>query len=227
MAKRDGAAEERDDGAEAAAHIIARWRRLAERGEGGRHRGLRRRRRDRDAAARRGDAGALPAPPTTASSGSAPRPAWRLLGGAGGRRAASQGLVSLGIASAFANLVAKPLTTRRRPEREELEELARRHVPMPRTSSFPSGHTASAFAFATGAGHAAAGALGAAAGAGDAGRLFPRPYRRPLSRRCAGRRVHRRQRRRARPAACSAAAADVEGRLRHASIFPERMRSLD
>ncbi len=77
-----------------------------------------------------------------------------ILGGAGGRRAARRGLVSLGVASAFANLVAKPLTTRRRPERVELEELSRRHVPMPRSSSFPSGHTASAFAFATGAGQA-------------------------------------------------------------------------
>jgi membrane-associated phospholipid phosphatase len=75
-----------------------------------------------------------------------------LLGGNGGRRAAIHGLASLGLASAFANLVAKPLTTRRRPEREELEVLARRQVPMPRSSSFPSGHTASAFAFATGAG---------------------------------------------------------------------------
>jgi undecaprenyl-diphosphatase len=75
-----------------------------------------------------------------------------VLGGPGGRRAATRGLASLGAASAFANLVAKPLTTRRRPEREELEVLARRHVPMPRSSSFPSGHTASAFAFATGAG---------------------------------------------------------------------------
>jgi membrane-associated phospholipid phosphatase len=75
-----------------------------------------------------------------------------LLGGPGGRRAAVSGLASLGLASAFANLVAKPLTTRRRPERQELEELRRRHVPMPRSSSFPSGHTASAFAFATGAG---------------------------------------------------------------------------
>ena len=77
-----------------------------------------------------------------------------LLGGPGGRRAAVGGLASLGLASAFANLVAKPLTTRRRPERQELEELARRHVPMPHSSSFPSGHTASAFAFATGAGAA-------------------------------------------------------------------------
>jgi undecaprenyl-diphosphatase len=76
------------------------------------------------------------------------------LGGPRGRRAAIAGLASLGLASAFANLVAKPLTTRRRPEREELEVLARRHVPMPRSSSFPSGHAASAFAFATGAGSA-------------------------------------------------------------------------
>jgi undecaprenyl-diphosphatase len=76
-------------------------------------------------------------------------------GGPRGRRAAVRGLASLGIASAFANLVAKPLTTRRRPEREELEMLVRRHVPMPRSSSFPSGHTASAFAFATGIGQVA------------------------------------------------------------------------
>jgi undecaprenyl-diphosphatase len=77
-----------------------------------------------------------------------------LLGGPGGRLAAWRGLVSLGIASGFANLLAKPLATRRRPPRREAEELARRHVQMPRSSSFPSGHTASAFAFATGAGTA-------------------------------------------------------------------------
>jgi membrane-associated phospholipid phosphatase len=77
-----------------------------------------------------------------------------MLGGAEGRHAATRGLASLGISSAFANLVAKPLTTRRRPEREELKVLARRHVPMPRSSSFPSGHAASAFAFATGVGQA-------------------------------------------------------------------------
>lgn len=75
-------------------------------------------------------------------------------GGSDGRRAAARGLASLGIASAVANLAAKPLTHRRRPDRRERQELAERHVPMPRTSSFPSGHTASAFAFATGAGAA-------------------------------------------------------------------------
>jgi undecaprenyl-diphosphatase len=77
-----------------------------------------------------------------------------LLGGPRGRLAARRGLVSLGIASGFANLLAKPLTTRRRPARQESEELARRHVQMPRSSSFPSGHSASAFAFATAAGAA-------------------------------------------------------------------------
>jgi membrane-associated phospholipid phosphatase len=77
-----------------------------------------------------------------------------LCGGSGGRRAARRGVASLTLASGFANLVAKPLTTRRRPDREELEVLERRHVPMPRTSSFPSGHSASAVAFATGAGQA-------------------------------------------------------------------------
>lgn len=73
-------------------------------------------------------------------------------GGPRGRRAAGRGLISLGAASALANLLAKPLAVRRRPAREEHEVLARRHVPMPRSSSFPSGHTASAFAFATAAG---------------------------------------------------------------------------
>lgn len=74
-----------------------------------------------------------------------------LLGGPSGRLAARRGLVSLGIASAFANLVAKPLSARRRPARKEAGQFARRHVQMPRSSSFPSGHAASAFAFATGA----------------------------------------------------------------------------
>jgi membrane-associated phospholipid phosphatase len=75
-----------------------------------------------------------------------------LLGETSGRRAARRGLVTLGIASATANTVLKPLTRRRRPERAELTSLAARHVPLPRSSSFPSGHSASAFAFAVGAG---------------------------------------------------------------------------
>jgi membrane-associated phospholipid phosphatase len=78
--------------------------------------------------------------------------AMALLGGPRGRRAACNGLLSLSVASGSAHL-AKLLTTRRRPARREAEELARRHVQMPRSSSFPSGHAASAFAFATGAGN--------------------------------------------------------------------------
>jgi undecaprenyl-diphosphatase len=73
-----------------------------------------------------------------------------LLGGPRGRFAARKGLVSLGIASGFANLLAKPLSARRRPARDD-EGLVSRHVQMPCSSSFPSGHAASAFAFATGA----------------------------------------------------------------------------
>ena len=117
-----------------------------------------------------------------------------LLGGPSGRLAARKGLVSLGIASGFANLIAKPLSARRRPARRETEELASRHVQMPRSSSFPSGHSASAFAFASRRRRRAADALGAAAGPGDAGRVLPDPYWCPLSRRRARGGVYRGQR---------------------------------
>ena len=74
-----------------------------------------------------------------------------LAGDERGRLAAKRGLVALTLASATANLLGKPLSRRRRPMPAEVEVLARRRVPMPRSSSFPSGHTASAFAFATAA----------------------------------------------------------------------------
>lgn len=61
--------------------------------------------------------------------------------------------MSIGAASAFTNLVAKPLTVRRRPNREGLAIFETRHVPMPRSTSFPSGHASSGFAFATGVAH--------------------------------------------------------------------------
>ncbi|HEX6460809.1 MAG TPA: phosphatase PAP2 family protein [Thermoleophilaceae bacterium] len=76
-----------------------------------------------------------------------------LAGGARGRRAAANGLLSVGATSAFVNVVIKPLGTRRRPDREANEVPFARHVPMPASSSFPSGHSAAAFAFATGVGH--------------------------------------------------------------------------
>lgn len=76
-----------------------------------------------------------------------------LIGGRRGRLSASRGLVSIGAASSVANAVAKPLSRRRRPDREALAVIDARHVPMPSSSSFPSGHAASAFAFATGVSH--------------------------------------------------------------------------
>src|SRR3954447_14209246 len=73
-------------------------------------------------------------------------------GGDAGRPAATDGLISVAATSAFVNLVAKPLGRRRRPDRVAQEVPVARHVEMPASSSFPSGHSASAFAFATGVG---------------------------------------------------------------------------
>jgi PAP2 superfamily len=71
-------------------------------------------------------------------------------GGARGRRAAVNGLASTALTSAAVNLVLKPLGARRRPDRATHNIPVTRHVTMRRTTSFPSGHAASAFAFATG-----------------------------------------------------------------------------
>ena len=79
-------------------------------------------------------------------------------GGARGRRAAVDGLASTALASAVANLVLKPLSRRRRPDRATHQVPLTRHVAMPRTPSLPSGHAASATAFATGVAIAAPGA---------------------------------------------------------------------
>ena len=70
--------------------------------------------------------------------------------GAPGRRAAFTGLASVAVSSAVVNLVIKPLSRRRRPDRSDV--VAARQAPMPGSTSFPSGHSASAFAFATGVG---------------------------------------------------------------------------
>ena len=70
-----------------------------------------------------------------------------------GRRAAAQGLVSLGVTATVVNVAVKPLARRRRPDRLGGEVPLARHVRMPSTRSFPSGHSAAAFAFATGVGH--------------------------------------------------------------------------
>jgi undecaprenyl-diphosphatase len=71
-----------------------------------------------------------------------------LLGGNHGRRAAAEGVVSIAVTSATVNLGLKSIHRRRRPDRVEGDGLPSRHVPMPASTSFPSGHAASAFAFA-------------------------------------------------------------------------------
>ena len=70
------------------------------------------------------------------------------LGGPSGRRAAKTGLVALGINSVVVNLPMKVASGRARPDREAASVPEARHVPMPTSTSFPSGHSASAFAFA-------------------------------------------------------------------------------
>lgn len=78
-----------------------------------------------------------------------------LAGGARGRRAAVDGMASLALTSAIVNGLFKPLGGRRRPKREMHDVPAARRVRMPLTRSFPSGHAASAFAFAGGVATAA------------------------------------------------------------------------
>jgi membrane-associated phospholipid phosphatase len=74
-------------------------------------------------------------------------------GGTTGRRAASMGLASVAVTATVVNLLMKPLGRRRRPDRFAQGVPEARHVRMPISSSFPSGHAAAAFAFATGVGH--------------------------------------------------------------------------
>jgi undecaprenyl-diphosphatase len=70
-----------------------------------------------------------------------------------GRCAAVHGLASVGVTASLVNLVAKPLGSRKRPDRVAEQVPSARHVRMPSSTSFPSGHSAAAFAFATGVGH--------------------------------------------------------------------------
>ena len=76
-----------------------------------------------------------------------------LVGGHSGRRAAVRGLISIGVTSAVVNVVVKRLGRRPRPERPANHE-PERQIPMPTSLSFPSGHSAAAFAFSAGVGSA-------------------------------------------------------------------------
>ena len=71
------------------------------------------------------------------------------VGGRTGRRAAVTGLVAVGLDSALVNIGFKFAARRTRPDRDAAGVPADRRVPMPHSASFPSGHSASAFAFAT------------------------------------------------------------------------------
>jgi len=75
-----------------------------------------------------------------------------LVGGRRGRRAAASGLAAVGLTSGLVNVALKPVWRRRRPARHEHPVVPARQVRMPASTSFPSGHSASAFAFAVGAG---------------------------------------------------------------------------
>ncbi|MFJ1967707.1 phosphatase PAP2 family protein [Streptomyces sp. NPDC087903] len=68
------------------------------------------------------------------------------------RRAAVLGVAAIGVASTTANLLGKRLVRRARPHRAADSPFPGRHVPMPESASFPSGHTASAVAFAAAVG---------------------------------------------------------------------------
>jgi membrane-associated phospholipid phosphatase len=70
--------------------------------------------------------------------------------GVRGRRAAINGLASIAVTSAVVNPLLKPLGRRHRPHRATQHVPITRQVTMPRSPSFPSGHAASASAFATG-----------------------------------------------------------------------------
>lgn len=71
-------------------------------------------------------------------------------GGPRGRDAAVDGLASVALTSAVVNGALKPLARRRRPDRDTFNVPVGRQVTMPASRSFPSGHAASAFAFAAG-----------------------------------------------------------------------------
>jgi undecaprenyl-diphosphatase len=75
-----------------------------------------------------------------------------LFGGARGRRAAVTGVAAIGATSFVVNQPMKLAGGRRRPDRTHLGVPENRWVSMPSSTSFPSGHSASAAAFAVSVG---------------------------------------------------------------------------
>jgi membrane-associated phospholipid phosphatase len=95
--------------------------------------------------------------------------AMAVAGGPAGRRAAGAGLVALAVdAAVVVNIGLKVAARRGRPDRDSAGVPTARRVPMPASTSFPSGHSASGFAFTNAVAHtlpAAAGPLGLLASA--------------------------------------------------------------
>jgi membrane-associated phospholipid phosphatase len=73
-------------------------------------------------------------------------------GGRDGRHAAVRGTLAIGVTSALVNLQVKSLWIRPRPDRAGAGVPEQRDVRMPDSTSFPSGHAASGFAFASAVG---------------------------------------------------------------------------
>jgi len=73
-------------------------------------------------------------------------------GGPAGRRAAVRGTAAIGVTSALVNLAVKFAWSRPRPDRAGAGVPDQRNVRMPSSTSFPSGHAASGFAFASAVG---------------------------------------------------------------------------
>jgi undecaprenyl-diphosphatase len=69
------------------------------------------------------------------------------LGGSSGRRTAVTAMGAVAVNSVVVNLPMKMLGRRARPDRTAARVSPARHVPMPVSPTFPSGHGASAFAF--------------------------------------------------------------------------------
>ena len=70
-------------------------------------------------------------------------------GGRTGRREAVRGTLAIGVTSALINLDVKSVWSRPRPDRAGAGVPEQRNVRMPTSTSFPSGHAASGFAFAS------------------------------------------------------------------------------
>ena len=101
-------------------------------------------------------------------------------GGRNGRRAAIDGLVAVAVTATVVNAGLKLIVRRRRPDQAAAEVPITRQVRMPVSRSFPSGHSAAAFAFATGVAGVHARCRHSPPRHGEPGRVLARTYGGPL-----------------------------------------------